>query len=157
MVQSLSSNNYGSISRIGNSNDGRVIYQISDPDNKVAGKISVAAQSCDVFEKSYNDLLEAAPEMQKIAEDYQNPKKQEQIRKTNLWAKLIGASVGLLASSALSRKLKFGWQALICVPSTIAGLLIGSYTGARLTTPKEAVKFTQAMQNISKLDIQPFN
>ena len=156
MVQGLSSNNYGSISRIGNSNDGRVIYQVSDPDGKVAGKISVAEQSCDVFEKSYNDLLESAPMMQKIAEDYQNPKKQEQIRKTNLWSKIIGASVGLLASSALTRKLKHGWQALICIPSAVAGLALGAYTGARLTTPKEAVKFTQAMQNMSKLDIRPY-
>lgn len=156
MVQNISANNYGSITRAGVSENGRAIYQVNDPEGKVAGKISIPQQSCDVFEKSYNDMLRTAPKMQQIAEDMQNPIKVEKNKNINKWSRIIGASVTLLTSALLTKKLKFGWQALICIPSSIAGLIGGAIVGTQLTTPKEAIVFTKAMQNISRIDIQKY-
>ena len=157
MVQGLNANNYGSISKIGRTDNGRVIYQVSDPEGNVAGKISVSEQSCDVFEKSYNDMMDAAPKMQKYAEEYSDPRKQEKMKNINKWSKIIGASVGLVGASILTRKMsKFVWKSLICIPSAVAGFVLGALAGAKITTPKEAVKFSNAMQAISKLDVKPY-
>lgn len=157
MVQNVSANGYGSINRVGVTDNGRVVYQLNDASGKTAGRISIPQQSCDVFEKSYNDMIRTAPKMQKITEEMQNPVKMEKNKKINKWSKLIGASVGLLVSAFLTRKMKFGWQALICIPSAVAGLLGGAIAGTKITTPKEAIEFTKAMQNISKIDVQQYN
>lgn len=157
MVQAIGANSYGSISRVGSTDNGRVIYQVNDPTGQTAGKVTVAEKSSDVFEKAYDDLLKSAPKMQKYAEEFQDPKNQEKARKTNRWAKIIGASGALLAASALTRKMKTFWQACICALSAIAGYFGGLYAGAKLTTPKEAMVFTKALQTISSLDVQPYN
>ena len=70
MVQNISTqqqNGYGSINRIGMTNDGRVVYQVSDNQGKVAGNISVAQKDCDIFEKSYRDMMEAAPQLEEYS------------------------------------------------------------------------------------------
>ena len=157
MVQAIGTNSYGSIARVGSTDNGRAIYQVKDPTGQTAGKVTVAENSSGIFEKAYDDLLKSAPKMQKYAEEFQDPKNQEKARKTNRWAKIIGASGALLTASALTRKMKTFWQASICVLSTVAGYLGGVYAGAKLTTPKEAMVFTKALQTISNLDVQPYN
>ena len=65
MVQNNSLGNYGTINRVGSTNNGRVVYEIKDGTGTAAGKISVAQTQCDIFERSYNEMMAAAPEMQK--------------------------------------------------------------------------------------------
>ena len=101
--------------------------------------------------------MESAPKMQAIAERYQDPKTMERIRKVSKWSKIIGAGTGLALSAWLTRNMKVGWQALICFTSTIAGLIGGVIAGAKITTPKEALKFTNAMQNLSKVDTKAYS
>ena len=67
MVQNVSTqqpNNFGVINRIGTTNNGRVIYQVVDKSGKIAGKMSVAQRDCDTFERSYSQIMRAAPKMQ---------------------------------------------------------------------------------------------
>ncbi len=158
MVSGVNSNNFGTITRVGNTNSGRAVYEVKDPEGKPAGKITIPQQNCDVFEKSYTDMLDAAPKMEEFAKEAATPERQEKNRKINKWSRIIGAGAGLIASSLLVRKKisKYWLQALICVPATLAGLFGGAYAGTRLTTPNYAIKFTKAMQNISKIDVQPY-
>lgn len=150
--------NYGSINKIGNTNNGRVIYEVKDSTGSTAGKISVAQPQCDVFERSYNDMMTAAPAMQNFAEKSMTPEWQEKSRKINKWSKLTGASLALIASALLTKSFgKYFWKAAVCLPCTLAGYLGGASVGLKLTTPKEAAQFSKAIQNISKLDVQPYN
>jgi len=158
MIQNASVNNYGSINKIATTNNGRVVYEVKDSTGATAGRISVAQPQCDIFEHSYNDMMEAAPAMQNFAEKSVTPEWQEKSRKINKWSKLTGASLALIASALLTRSFgKYFWKAVVCLPCTLAGYLGGAAAGIKLTTPKEAVKFSKAIQNISKLDVQPYN
>ena len=67
-VSMQASQNYGSINRIGRTPDGRIVYQATEPNGKVAGRISVAQKDCDLFEKSYKDILETAPQIQRYTQ-----------------------------------------------------------------------------------------
>ena len=157
MIQNSSLNNYGSINKIGTTNEGRVVYEVKDEKGKSAGKLSVAQPQCDIFERSYNEMMTAAPETQKFAEKSITPEWQEKSRKTNMWSKLIGASAALLGSALLTKKFdKYFWKAVVCLPCTLAGYLAGAAAGIKLTTPKEVMQFTKSMQTISKLDVQPY-
>ena len=73
MIQNPSINNYGSINKIGSTNNGRVIYEVKDGNGATAGKLSVAQPQCDIFERSYNEMMAAAPETQKFAEKSVTP------------------------------------------------------------------------------------
>ena len=58
MVQNISAQNpngFGTINRIGMTENGRVIYQIIDGSGAQAIKMSVAPKDCDSFEKSYRE------------------------------------------------------------------------------------------------------
>ena len=68
-VNTQGNNNYGTINKIGTTENGRSVYQISDGTGKIAGRLSVAAKDCDTFEKSYETILNAAPKLQKFAEN----------------------------------------------------------------------------------------
>lgn len=157
MVQGINANSLGSIARTGEMDNGRIVYAVNDPTGNTVGKVSIPPQQCDVFESSYKNLMDSAPKMQAIAEKYQDPKTMERMRKVSKWSKIIGSGTGLALSAVLTKKMKFGWQALICTVSTIAGLIGGTVAGAKITTPKEALKFTNAMQNLSKVDTKVYS
>ena len=156
MIQNTGFSDYGTINKIGSAN-GRVIYEVKDGKGETAGKLSVAQPQSDIFERSYNEMMAAAPETQRFAEKSRTPEWQEKSRKTNKWSKLIGASAALLGSALLTKKFnKYFWKAVVCLPCTLAGYLAGAAAGMKLTTPKEVMQFSKSMQTISKLDIQPY-
>ena len=71
MVQNISNqtqNGYGSVNRIGMTNNGRVVYQVTDATGQASGKVSVAMNDSDKFERSYNAMLNSAPKLQQYAQ-----------------------------------------------------------------------------------------
>lgn len=159
MVQNINrANPYGSISKIGTTDNGRVIYQVIDNEGKIAGRMSVAQKDSDTFEKSYNDIMESAPKLQKFAEKHSTPESMQKLKKTANWTigigTLLGAGVGIFGCSKL--KITTSWkQVLATLGTTIAGFIGGVKLASALTMPDGVAKFTKATQNISKLDIQP--
>ena len=69
MVQNVANQGsaFGGISRIGTTQNGRIIYEITDYNGNEAGKMTVPMQDADTFEKSYQDIMETAPKLQKYA------------------------------------------------------------------------------------------
>lgn len=155
MTQNISistPNTLGSINRIGTSNDGRGIYQITDSEGKVAGKMSVAPQDCDKFESSYNKMLASAPKLQSYMQNT-SPEKMQKKQKLAKWLVGGGAIIGGLWP-ALKVKGTFK-QITLTLLGTGAGLASGVFLASKIITPPGAKDFSQATQTISKLDIQP--
>ncbi len=159
MVQNVSSqpqNSYGSISKVGTTQDGRVVYKVTDANGQVAGGLSVAQKDCDKFERSYKDVMEAAPKLEKYMqthteEDVKNLQKKG--KRIIGFSALIGGLIPALTSHFITEK---PWiQAILTIGGTIAGLMIGSKAGAKAVTPPGAEQMTRATQTLSKLDIQP--
>lgn len=144
----------GTINRIGNTQDGRGIYEIKDPTGKQTGKISIAAKDCDTFEKSYNDLMEAGPKLQEYMQNT-TPEALQKKQKKAKWT--VGLLTAICGGLPLLKCPGSGW---VQIPATIAGILVGLMTGsyiARKTlTPPGADQFNKATQNLSKIDIQPY-
>lgn len=162
MVQSISqqnpsANGYGSINRIGRTNDGRVVYQVVNPEGKEVGKMSVAQSDSDTFEKSYSTIMASAPKMQRYAETT-SP---EEMKKKQSQAKWIIAGCGLLGGIVPLIKSKGNgfWGAMkqlgLTLLGTGAGLVGGIYIAGKMVTPPGVAEFTKATQTMSKLDIQP--
>ena len=156
MVQSIGNvtpQKYGSIDRIGTKENGRVVYQITDTNGKVSGKMSVAAKDCDVFEKSYSEMMIAAPKMQKYIEN-STPEKIEKKQKLGKW--IIGISTALGGGIPLIFAKGGTWKQIgLTALGTIGGLALGFFASLKLTTPPGAIEMSKATQTISKLDIQP--
>lgn len=156
MVQNIGAqtNGLGSVNRIGTTNDGRVLYQVTDPTGQATGKLSVAQKDCDVFEKSYNDMMETAPKIQKFAEKHSTEEAQKKLKKKASWSiglcTALGAGIGIFTTT----KLKTWQQVLATGASTLAGILGGVSLASAFTTPSGISKFNKATQTISKLDIQ---
>lgn len=156
-VASAGSNSMGTITRIGNCDGGRCIYEIKNGEGKVAGKMSVAQQDCDKFEKAYNDLKEAAPKLQQYVENT-TPEKMAKKQKQAKW--IVGGTAllgGLIPAFACKGA---GWLGALkkigcTVLGTAAGLFAGSFIASKTTTPPGAAQISKATQTISKLDIQP--
>lgn len=155
--QAQSPNGYGSINRVGRTNDGRVVYQVVDAEGKEAAKMSVAQRDSDTFEKSYKTIMDSAPKMQKYAETT-SP---EEMKKKQSQAKWIIAGCGLLGGifPLLKSKGNGFWGAMkqlgLTLLGTGAGLVGGIYIAGKMVTPPGVAEFTKATQTISKLDIQP--
>lgn len=157
MVQNIGAqtSGLGSVNRIGTTSDGRVVYQVTDPTGQATGKLSVAQKDCDVFEKSYYDMMETAPKIQKFAEKYSTEESQKKLKKKTSWiiglSTAIGAGIGIFAT----RHDKKTWkQILVTGAGTLAGLIGGVSLAGRFAAPSGMSKFNRATQNISKLDIQ---
>ena len=155
MVQSVNNqqNGYGSLSRVGSTDNGRVIYQLSEADGNVAGKLTVPQEQSDIFEKSYNDIMSAAPKMQKFAEKM-TPEKMEKRKKTANWVLGLSTLTGFLVPAIAIRGKGQFWKTAL---STVAGLSAGIFASFKLKTPPGAMKFAKATQNLSKIDAQPYN
>lgn len=153
MVQNV--NSYGAITKVGQTENGRVIYQVIDGNGQVAGKMSIAQKDCDVFEKSYKDIIETAPKLQKFAEKHSSEESRKKLKKTSNWitglSAAVGAGIGIFKTTHLN---KTWMQALFTIGGAIAGLAAGMGISFAVTAPPGIMKFNKATRNISKLDIQ---
>ena len=155
MVQALnnSTNQYGTVSKIGQTKDGRVIYKINDTKSNQSTTVSVAQKDCDKFEKSYKEILETAPQLQKELQN-QSPKEIERKKTISKW--IMGSSIAIGAGIPLIKAKGKTWkQALFTLGGTLAGAITGLIINTSIMTPKGASKFAKATQNLSKLDIKP--
>jgi hypothetical protein len=160
MVQNVSGqapNSYGSINRIGMTDNGRVVYQILDGNNNQAVKMSVAQKDCDSFEKAYRDIVESAPKLQRYAQN--TPP--EKMQKKQKMAKWIVGGCGLLGGiwPLLKAKGNGFWGGMkqlgLTLLGTGAGLVAGMFIASKMVTPPGAMQFSKATQTLSKLDVQP--
>lgn len=160
MAQNVSmqtSNNFGSISRLGTADNGRVVFQIINASGEKAAKVSLAPQEADVFEKSYQTLIDSAPKIEKFIKD-NPPEKLEKKKKTAKWIIALGGVAGgivpLLKSKINGVLSGLLWTGLTIV-GTLAGLALGALGASKLTTPQGMKDLNKATAIISKLDIQP--
>lgn len=155
MVQNVNSQSqFGTINKIGNTPDGRVVYQVVNPNGQVAGGLSVAQKDCDTFERSYNTMIAAAPKLEKYMQTH-TEEDIKSLQKKGKW--IIGGSalVGALIPAIATYKMKLFPQILITLAGTVLGLIGGIKIGAKVMTPPGAAELNKATQEISKLDIQP--
>ena len=68
-MQNQNSNGFGGISRIGMTDNGRVIYQVVDGTGQKALKMSVAQKDSDTFERSYNTIMTTGPKLQQYMQN----------------------------------------------------------------------------------------
>ena len=145
-------NSFGTIDRIGIAPNNRVIYQLTDENGQVAGKLTVPETQCDIFEKSYKDIMKTAPKMQKFAEKL-TPEKMQKRKKIANWTLGLSTLTGFLVPAiAVRSKGQFIKTAL----GTITGLAAGIFASLKLQTPPGAIKFSKASQNLTKIDAQPY-
>lgn len=159
MVQNVSNqapSGYG-INRVGMTNNGRVVYQVSGGIGQQPVKLSVAQQDCDKFEKSYHDIMISAPKLQKYAETTP-PEKMEKKQKAAKWiVGGCGLAAGLIPLLKCKPKNFWGYIGAtgLTLLSTGAGLIGGMLIASNIATPPGAAQFSKASQTLSKLDIQP--
>lgn len=141
-----------SIDKVGTLDNGRVLYQVTDTNGKVTGKVSVPAKNSDVFEKSYNDIISNTP---KVEEYYKNTPKEKIERRKKIGKWILGASVGVGAGIPLfipgSSTLK---QLALTIGGSLIGFGLGSYLSSK-TSPPGTLELAKATQKISRLDIRP--
>ncbi|MBQ4114368.1 hypothetical protein IJD34_03075 [bacterium] len=158
MIQNVNNLVFGNVTKVGQTPDGRCIYSINGADGKSSGKISVAHRDCDVFEKSYNKMMNAVPKLQEYSEKAVSPDFQKHKKKQAKRARWIGVAIGAAVPIVLTRKMKSGWiQALITLPGAIAGFFGGSFAAVQILTPPGAKQFTKSAEIINKLDIRPYD
>lgn len=157
MVEMINTNNpnpYGSINRIGTTENGRAIYQILDEKGKEAAKMSLPETECDKFEKSYNTIIETAPKIQRYAQKHSSPEEIAKKRKTSNWIMALSTIAGVAIPMMTLRGSK--WKT---IPLTIAGLVAGLAGGIGISTAVTSapgtMKFAKAVKRLSKLDVQP--
>jgi len=157
MVQNASLNGknpYGSIQRVGAAQDGRVVYQVINPDGKVAGGLSVAPMDCDKFERSYSEIMEAAPKLEKYMQTH-TEEDLKKAQKKGRWITIIGAAVGGLIPAIAIKSGRFIVQGLCTAVGLGAGLFAGAKIAQKVSIPPGAEQMSRASQEISKLDIKP--
>ena len=154
MVQSVNNqqNALGSVTREGLTAEGRAIYKLTDTEGKLAGKLSIPQEQCDVFEKSYNDIVATAPKMQEFAQKM-TPEKMQKRKKTANWILGLSTLTGFLIPAIAVRG---KYQGLKTTLGTLIGLTVGSIASFKLKTPPGAMKFSKATQNLTKIDVQPY-
>lgn len=154
MTQNVSNqqNMFGTVNRIGLTQNGRAIYELVDGEGNVAGKLTIPQNQCDVFEKSYQDIMKAAPKMQKFAQKM-TPEKMEKRNKTANWILGLSTLTGFLVPAIVVRGKGQFWKTAL---GTIAGLSLGTVASFKLKTPPGAMEFSKATQNLSKVDAQPY-
>lgn len=147
-----SQNAFGTINKVGVTENGRAIYQLTDGDGNVAGKLTIPQNQADIFEKSYQDIMDTAPKMQKFAQKM-TPEKMQKRKKTANWILGLSTLTGFLVPAIAIRGKGQFWKTAL---STIAGLAVGSIASFKLKTPPGAIKFAKATQNLTKIDAQPY-
>ena len=146
---------YGSINRVGSTPDGRVVYQVVDPEGNVAGGLSVAPADCDKFERSYQAIMESAPKVENYMKTHTEADLKSQ-QKKGRWITAIGACIGGLIPAIFIHKPDNGWaQFFITLAGTIVGGFGGLQIAKKVTVPPGAEQMSKASKEISKLDIKP--
>ena len=159
MVQSVNNmaNRYGSVEKVGQTNDGRVVYKVTDPNGNVSGGLSVAQSDCDKFEHSYTNIINSAPKV----EEYMKTHTQEdlkQAQKKGRWITAIGAFIGgIIPAIVIHKPDNWLFKILCTAAGTFAGLFLGGQVAAKVTIPPGAKEMAKATQELSKLDIRPIN
>lgn len=151
MVQSIGmQNQFGTVSRLGQTEDGRIVYKIGD--ENVSKTVSVASKDADVFEKSYRDIVATVPKLQEFSQ--KSPEEMEKKKTLAKWVIgvpiAIGAGIPLIKAKGSTLK-----QSLLTIGGAIAGAVVGLMASSSLVVPDGAAKYTKAMQNLSKLDVKP--
>ena len=151
-IQSV--NNYGTVSKIADTQDGRSIYQIISPDGNEAAKVSIPQQDCDTFEKAYSDIIASAPAIQKYAETHSSQEQIDKIKKRAKWTIGISTALGFLIPAAATYKLNKWLQIALTLGGTLAGFVSGSFVAKKMATPPGMETFNKATQSLSKIDVQ---
>ncbi|MBE7703613.1 MAG: hypothetical protein E7Z89_06140 [Cyanobacteria bacterium SIG28] len=151
IAQPNQQNKLGTIKRLGMTPDGRMVYQAISSDGEPIRKMSIAQKDCAVFEKSYADIVEVAPKLQKYAAENSDPQKMKQKQKISKWVLGGGALIGGLIPAIFAKK----WQILSTIGGTIAGFALGGFINSQFLAPPGYSKFIKATQNISKIDARP--
>ena len=158
MVQGLNvnSNGMGSISRVGMTNNGRVIYSVVEPNGQVAGHLTVSQKDCDTFERTYNDIMTAAPKLEK----YMQTHSEEDIKRLQKRGKrIIGGSAlvcGIIPALFSHKLTSNRWlQVAMTLGGTFIGLFAGVKIGTKVMTPPGANEMSKATKTLSSLDVQP--
>ena len=156
MVSAIGNNSYGNIQRIGMSGDNRVVYRVIDSEGNDAGKMSVAREDADKFEKSYIEIMSTAPKIKEYVAKNSSP---EALQRRRLLSGLCVGSGGLLGAVIPTFFLK-GSGITKKVVSTVTGLIVGLAAGFAaslgFSTPPGAFKFAKAARTLSKIDLKPF-
>ena len=158
MVQStgMGQNQYGSINRVGMTQEGRAVYQITSADGYQAANVSIPAQDCDRFEKAYSDMMEAAPKLENYMATHSSPEDVKKMKRKSGF--IIGGATGLgllipaLATKKMSSKL---WKWVLSIAGTITGFFAGSIIAAKASIPPGAKEFSDATKVISEIDVKP--
>ena len=158
MVQNISAQSVvGEIKKVGNTPNGRVIYQISDASGQKSKKISVAQNDCDTFEKTFNTFIDSANKLQKYSQET-TPAQMEKNKKKAKWIIVAGTILGGIGP-LLKIKCNSVWNiikaALFTGLGAGVGLFAGSYVASKTLTPKGAKELAEATRTMSKLDVQP--
>ena len=154
MVQGLSSSQMGSVQRQGITADGRVKYQITNSAGNDTKNISVPQAQADVFEKTYNNMIKIAPEIEQYTKKMSDPEEVKKQRKKSNLTMFLGALTGFSIPAMLIRKSKSWVKILSSIGGTIAGLAGGMAIVMTLFTPKCVKQFKSVMTDLSKIDIR---
>lgn len=149
------SSGFGNIQRMGAMPNGRTVYRVIDSNGDEAGKLSVPSRDTAVFEKSYIDLMDSAPKLQKYVLEHSSEK---DIKNRKTLSRVIVAACGIVGAAVpvyFTRKSSTLKQILCTVTGIVAGLSAGFAASMYATTPPGAIKFAKATRTISKMDIQP--
>ena len=165
MVRNLSSqnqaNSMGSFQKVGTLPNGRQVYQLLEPDGNVAGKITVAPQQADTFERSFKTVIDNAPKIQEY-QDKLTPRAIEKKKNTAKYIKWGATLTGFLVPALFVKpKCNKKWvatliQVLATFGGTIAGFIGGQLGATKVVMPPGGMEVAKATQTISKLDIQPY-
>ena len=158
MVNSVGINNqnpYGSINKVGTSNDGRVIYQVVGADGNVKGGLSVAPNDCDKFERSYQSLMEAAPKVEKYMKNHTEEDLKKLQKKGRRITGLSAFAGGIIPAILIHKPDKFLVQLLCTTAGAAAGFFTGLQIAKKITIPPGAEQMSKASKEMSKLDIKP--
>ena len=155
MVNSVNLNNsYGGIRRVSMDAGNRMVYSVIDSQGREAGKISVASKDIDTFERSYADIMEATPKIQKFMEENSTP---EAFNKRKNLSRLSLAACGISGAVipiVLTKNCSMTKKVISTVLGIAAGLAAGVASYLSISTPPGTFKFMNASKKLSNIDIQ---
>ena len=151
--ENISKYSYGNIQRAGVAKN-RVLYNVIDSNGNEAGKLSVPIEQKDIFEKSYNDILTAAPKIQKYVAEHSAEKDIKRRKNISMLTVATGGFSGAAIGIFVTRNSSTLRQILSTVAGIVTGLSAGFLASLNLTTPPGSYKFTRAAQKISKVDVK---
>ncbi len=145
---------FGSVQRLGFSENGRVLYNVVDSNGKSAGKLTVPFNEADTFENAYNDILESAPKIQEYVTTHS---KEDTLSKRKAVSQALittGGVIGFGLPVMFSKSKSALKNILMTGTGVIIGVLSGFVAAYVTTLPPGTIQFAKASRKIGKLDIQ---